>query len=213
MRALEKMADFMILSFLWILCCIPVITIGPATSALYYVTLKIVRKEDNGIVKPFFHALKDNLLPGMVQTVIFLVGTVCFFLNYRLIGFTSGALRIVLMIVYWVLFVCCICTVIYTFAVQAQFRNRITATIRNAFLLALERPLLAIVILIIHILPGLFYLVSPSLCMRALPVFICLGPAVIAYLSARNFVKIFDPLIKESLACEQEQQAQAETLS
>ena len=42
---LGKIPELVLLSLFWFICCIPVITIGPASSALYYVALKMVRKE------------------------------------------------------------------------------------------------------------------------------------------------------------------------
>lgn len=211
MQALGKMADLLILSFLWILCSIPLITVGPATSALYYVSLKHARKEETDIVNPFFHAFKDNLLQGMVQTVIFLVGAVCFMLNYRLIFYAEGAFRIILQIVYILLLVCCISTVIYTFALQAQFRNKLTATIRNAFLLSLSRPLHSLSVLLIHGLPVLVLFIAPSVFMRLVPLVICLVPAGIARFCAKGFALIFDPLVEESLVAEGKQPETADS--
>lgn len=207
MVALGKVADLLILSTLWFLCSMPIITIGPATSALYYVSLKLVRKEETAIVKPFFHAFKDNLLQGMVQTLIFLVGGICFFLNHQLIYYMNGALRIIFIIIYLVLLVCSAATVIYTFALQAQFNNRVTATIRNAFMLALQYPVVALIVLVVHLVPVAVWLVSPIFFMRGIPLLICLGPGVIAYLCAKFFARIFAPLIEESLALEKEKQA------
>ena len=37
---LTTVADFMMLNILFILCCAPVITIGPAVSALYTITMR-----------------------------------------------------------------------------------------------------------------------------------------------------------------------------
>lgn len=42
---LTTVADFMILNILFILCCAPVITIGPAVSALYTITMREARHE------------------------------------------------------------------------------------------------------------------------------------------------------------------------
>ena len=42
MLALNKLADLIILNFLTMICCIPVITIGASMTALNYVALKIV---------------------------------------------------------------------------------------------------------------------------------------------------------------------------
>ena len=51
-----KIADLMILSVLWVLCCCPVVMIGPATAALYCVTSNMVRRKNHGIVKLYFQA-------------------------------------------------------------------------------------------------------------------------------------------------------------
>ena len=37
---LNKVADFMILNILFILCCAPIVTIGPALSALFTITMR-----------------------------------------------------------------------------------------------------------------------------------------------------------------------------
>ena len=70
MTSLARVADIMILSLLWVVCSLPVITIGVSSSALYYVMLKIVRGEDVHVVRLFIKSLKDNLFQGMIMTLI-----------------------------------------------------------------------------------------------------------------------------------------------
>lgn len=48
------------LNILWFLCCIPVFTIGASTTALYYVSFKLVRNEEGNITKQFFTAFRSN---------------------------------------------------------------------------------------------------------------------------------------------------------
>ena len=48
-RFLETIANLLLLNLLFVICCIPVVTIGPALTATYYVALKIVRQEETGI--------------------------------------------------------------------------------------------------------------------------------------------------------------------
>ena len=45
-RFLGKVADFMFLNLLWIVCSIPIITIGASTTAMYSVMLKLVKNEE-----------------------------------------------------------------------------------------------------------------------------------------------------------------------
>lgn len=49
-----RVADLMILNLLCIVCCIPVVTAGPAIAAMYYITLKMARNEESYVVKGFF---------------------------------------------------------------------------------------------------------------------------------------------------------------
>lgn len=69
---IRKLLYLMELSIIWVLLCLPVITIGPASAALYYSVVKAVRRERSYPVKEFFRAFRANLKRGMVITVLLL---------------------------------------------------------------------------------------------------------------------------------------------
>jgi uncharacterized membrane protein YesL len=69
----EKLFDIMAVSILWAICCIPIVTIGPATSALYYVAVKQVRKNRGSLLKNFFSSFRDGLRIGIPLTCIVLL--------------------------------------------------------------------------------------------------------------------------------------------
>ena len=73
MQFLTEITDFLILNLLCLICCVPVITIGPALAARMYVAMKIVRDEENGVLKPFFRAFVQNMKKGIPLTLIFLL--------------------------------------------------------------------------------------------------------------------------------------------
>ena len=52
-RFIGKLGDLILLNLLWLICCIPVFTAGAATTAVYYVTLKLVRDEDDSTIRSF----------------------------------------------------------------------------------------------------------------------------------------------------------------
>lgn len=68
---LQKIGTLIVLSVLFILCSLPVVTIGAAASALYYAVAKSVRRERGYPTKEFFRAFKRNLKNGTILTVIF----------------------------------------------------------------------------------------------------------------------------------------------
>lgn len=70
---LTTVADFMILNILFILCCAPVITIGPAVSALYTITMREARHEGGYIFKPFFKAFKNNFKQAFLLSILYLI--------------------------------------------------------------------------------------------------------------------------------------------
>ena len=76
---INKIIDLVVLSLVWIVCCIPIITIGPACSALYYAVVKAVRRKRSYPVKEFLRAFKSNLMKGMIIEIV-LVAFVCMML-------------------------------------------------------------------------------------------------------------------------------------
>ena len=59
-RFMGRLGDMIVLNLLWLVCSIPVVTIGASTTALYYCTLKYVRNEDYGDFRMFFRSFKQN---------------------------------------------------------------------------------------------------------------------------------------------------------
>ena len=57
----EQISEVIIAGFLWLIACIPIITIGPASAALYYTIVKVVRKKHSTVTIAFWHSFKENL--------------------------------------------------------------------------------------------------------------------------------------------------------
>ena len=79
MDFISTIADLIILDLLFIICSIPVVTIGAAYSAKYYVAMKKIRGEETGTIVPFFKAFKRNFKQSTIVWAILLVA-------YALIG-------------------------------------------------------------------------------------------------------------------------------
>lgn len=80
MQALGKVADLMWLNILTMICCIPIITIGPSLTAMHYMALKIVRNEECYITRGFFKSFKENFFQGMI------IGVLTLFITLLLVG-------------------------------------------------------------------------------------------------------------------------------
>lgn len=60
MHFIGKVADMIILNILCLICCLPIVTVGAAFSAKYYVSMKLVKGEEVTVIKPYFKAFKEN---------------------------------------------------------------------------------------------------------------------------------------------------------
>ena len=140
MRALSRMADLVILSFFWFVCCLPVVTIGPASAAMCFVAMKLAKKEEIRVVPTFFQSFKVNFKQGIILNLIFL--TIGAILAMDMVYFGSAELgdgtgitwlrAVILALTAWML-----CIMFYTYPLQAQFYNPIRRTLRNAAVLCM----------------------------------------------------------------------------
>ena len=71
-QTLLKFCSACYLNLLWILCSLPIFTMGAATTALYYSTLKIVRGEDSHLTKLFFRSFRQNFKQATLLWLILL---------------------------------------------------------------------------------------------------------------------------------------------
>ena len=151
MRFLDMMADLIILNLLFIVCSIPIITLGASATAMCYVTLKMRDKEEGSVFRNFFRAFRQNFAQATLIWIIlaalagFLVAD--HLLTRDLDGTGYQVIRILLPL-------CAILLgmmAVYVFFIQARFRNTIPNTLRNALALAFinaPRCFLAVAVLV-----------------------------------------------------------------
>ncbi len=74
---LGKAFDVIILSLIWIILCIPIVTIGPNNTAIYYVTVKVIRRERGYLFREYFKSFRLNFkrafIIGLLLTVLYII--------------------------------------------------------------------------------------------------------------------------------------------
>ena len=153
MRFLNRVADLMIMNFLMMLCCIPVITAGAAFTAMHYVLLKIVRGEEGYLIKGFFKSFKENFKQATIIWLLMLLVIVVyagdsFIFNYSGLTFPK-ALVIAVVAVAVVL----VMISVYVFPLQARFENSVKNTLKNAMILAFANLPRTLLMLGCYVLP------------------------------------------------------------
>ena len=208
LKFLNDLFDLMVLNWFWMLCCIPIITIGPATCAMYSVTLKLVRDEPVSLLKDFFRGFRENFKTGLVlglAAVVLLVVAAgdAWFALQQVDWLKSMYLVIAVIIgVIWLIFIS------YTFALQAMFRAPLKVQILNAFKLTFVAPGKAIGIWLLLLLPVILALVLPPVALKMLGfLYLAVGISGPVYFASRIQRNVFDrvngsPVVEGSSAAE-----------
>ena len=156
MVALSRLADMFFLSVLWLVCCLPIITIGPSTAAMYYVALKWARKDDVKLSTAFFDAFKKNFKQGVALNLIFIVLGVILVLDYFIMSAQESTYGTISSICFFVMGVWLLAIMFYAYPLQAQFYNPIKRTLRNAAVLSMQKPINTIIVFFLNMIPAIF---------------------------------------------------------
>ena len=130
-QALSVVADMLLLNLLTLLCCVPVITLGAAFTAMNDVVIRILRQEEDGILKSYGRAFRQNLKKGCLFGLIVLAAAGLLYFDYLcalayapVFRYGIAALAVLLLAVS-----------IYTFALLARYENSLGRTMKNAAML------------------------------------------------------------------------------
>ena len=192
MSFLAKLGDMFILNVLYLVCCIPVITIGAATTALYYNTLKMAENRESYVWREFLRTFKENFKQAtIIWMIILVIGAVLVGDFLVMGGIGSQALVSVTAIVVIVVGVFLILTAVYVFPVLARFDNSVLNIMKYALLMAIRHLPSTVVILAIHSVPLLLAFASLEAFIRGLLPVLLFTVSILAYFESKLFSRIF----------------------
>lgn len=194
-----KVADLCLLNLVCLACCIPIVTAGASITALYYVTLKMVRNEESYIFRSFFKSFKQNFRQATIIHLIMVAAAVLLYLDTNIVKAMGEPMSQIMSVIFAVFTLVYAMILLYLYPILAKFYNSVKNTFTNAILMAIRHLPYTIIMLIICALPLLIFFV-PSLQMQMTLILLLLlfGMAVIAYLNSFFLVKIFDKYIPEN---------------
>ena len=134
---LGRIADFFILNIIFMITCIPIVTIGPALTALYTITLKMVKNEEAYIFKSYFVAFKENFKISFLTGLLLLVALIILGFDYRIVTASGGDMGAFFQILFLALIFICLVVGLYVFPYIARFENGLKASFKNAVLIAI----------------------------------------------------------------------------
>lgn len=190
MRFLEKLGDILILSVLWVICSIPVFTIGAASTALYYATIKSILGEGS-VGKDFFHAFRRDFKQSLVLT---LFGGVIFGLLYVDMRFVIAGGQNVPNYMQSLVGIAGFVTLAilsYAFPLLARFEWSMGGLMKTAMILGIARLPQTVVIVTLNAAPILLLLWRTDLFLTLFPIIAAVWIGGIARLNSHMFLKMF----------------------
>ena len=138
MRFLTKIADLMVLNILFCVTSIPLITIGASWTALYSVTLKMVRDEEGSVSRSYFQSFRQNFKQATLLWLGVLVVLALLVLDIRVLnGMAEGTAPGLLRVGVEILALLGIMVLQYLFPSLARFEASLADTLKNACIMAL----------------------------------------------------------------------------
>ena len=119
-RRMGRVADLIMLNVVFLICCLPIVTIGASLTALHYVTLKMARNEESYIIRSFFKSFKQNFKQATVINLIMLAVAAILYMDLRIVGNIDGTMSQVLYIVFFAFGILYMMVFLYIYPVLAN---------------------------------------------------------------------------------------------
>lgn len=198
---MNTLAAFIGLNVVFLITCLPVVTIGPALTALYTVTMQEARKEHGYIFSTYFKAFKSSFKPSFLGGLFYLfIGAVLLFnlAFWSAMGTVLG--NIILLLITFAVVVAVI-SFLYTFPLLARFDGSLKQMLKSAFPIAMTHRKYTLALLGVQAVAVAFCLLVPL----AKIFMVLLGFSFLAYCNSFLFIKVFRDY--------EEQEAESEEIS
>ena len=137
-RALTWLIDIIFTGLLWTLCSLPVFTIGAASAALYYTTVKCVRHERGRLWQVYWKGFRENFGPGTKIWLLYLAAIAVGAANALAAWQWSGGFS-PLVALGGIIFLPVVLTLPWMFAYLSRFENTVRGSLKFVCYLAARR--------------------------------------------------------------------------
>lgn len=163
---MTKLGHIIILNIIWLLCCIPIITIGTSTTSFYYAMIKNVRHDRGYPVSEFFQSFKRTFTKGTLITVAAEIWLMCLYYLRTVAISLNTETGVILDRTYITVMVLTAVLLLYIFPVLSRFTMKISSMVKLAFVMSVRYIGFSILFLLvpaIMIWLYIFYLPIPTI--------------------------------------------------
>ena len=179
-------------SLMFAVFSLPVVTIGPALAALYFVMLRALRSDD-GVVNPFrefWRGFKLSFKQGLISWLILAALVIVGYFDLRFCRWKGGALLYFQYAIY-VIGAACAVLAVHFYPVLSAFEDTLPHLLRNSVFFAGKNIFRAIVLVALWAVPITITVLDPSMFPLYGFLWTTIGTGAIAMVSAKLLLKDF----------------------
>lgn len=197
MQFLARVGDMILANFLFLVCSVPIVTLGASLTALHKITQDIVGDKDSGIFKPFFQAFKENFKQATTAWLLLLVFFVGMGCNLLLVlSYLAGTAAVVCKGLILFLVILILSVAGYLFPLIARYENPLKTHFINAGILAVVKLPRTIVIVFLNILPILIMYLSMQTFFSTFVFWLVIGFGFTSYITSTLLMPVFQEMEK-----------------
>ena len=191
-RFLARLCDLLLLNIALVLSCCTVVLSGTAVTALYSMTLKLMRGQDCDPVKGFLRALRENFLSSSFATILFLADVTLPAVLRNVLYAETLLMPPAVFVMLAILAVFLTALLSYLFPLLARFENTFSHHLSNAIRLSLANLPVTVLMTTVNLLPLLIGLLFPALLGVVFAFWLLFGFAAGAWINSFYLNRIFE---------------------
>lgn len=191
-RFLTRVCDLLFLNIALVLSCCTVVFSGAAVTALYSITLKMMRGQDCDPVKGFFRALRENFLASSFAAILLLTDVTLLAVLRGVLYAETLLMPPVIFVLLAILAVFLTALLSYLFPLLARYENTFLNHLGNAIRLALANLPVTVLMTTVNLLPLLIGLLFPVLLGAVFAFWLLFGFAAGAWMNSFYLNRIFE---------------------
>jgi uncharacterized membrane protein YesL len=185
--AMRRLGDLLGVSIWWVVASLPVVTLVPATAALFAVARAWVRGNEPAVSRYFFTAFRDNLRYATQLQIVGMALAFGLVAGYRLAGALAPPLQAAAQSLVLIASLLALAVSLWALALMVNFRTDWQTLLRWSVLLTVGRPGVTVRALL---LVGLLAAVA-----SALPMILLLATGIVALAIYPGFQRGFDVIV------------------
>ena len=188
-----KLVELTCINILWLVCCLPVFTIGPATTALY-TSLYAYRAGESCGAKVFFRAFRQNFGKSTALWLLIVFFMLMLVLDYYIVAHLEFPGRMAVIGLIFFLGFSLILVTGMIFPLLSQFPGKVKDLVINAVLLCLAHLPKMLLVTAMNVLPVLLLLLMPQVFLLVGFFWLICGFALMGLYDIKVLEQIFSPL-------------------